>query len=191
MSLIPTRNTLQSLILLPLLFVLAETRMVGFHSDSLLAAEIRDLSGISSVNEFRKSVRFFASNYIGTRYRYTGVNPASGFDCSGFVHFVYKEHGVDLSRSSSSQSSHGLRTPVGSAQPGDLLFFGVKGKIHHVGIVLKNSGDELIMIHSSTSRGVIIENVWESAYWRKRLLFAKDIISDSYVVADQLKNETF
>lgn len=191
MSLLATRSSIFLSISLLFFFSFTESKLMGSESDSLSIKEDKNLSEVSSIMELRKSVRFFASNYIGTRYRYTGIHPSSGFDCSGFVHFVFKEHGVDLSRSSSSQSSEGLRIPIGSAQPGDLLFFGVKGRIHHVGIVLKNNDDELIMIHSSTSRGVIIENVWESAYWRKRLLFAKDIIADNWGFNEKKNLGTF
>ena len=64
--------------------------------------------------------------------------------------------------------------PWKKANPGDLIFFGEKGSIHHVGIVEKNKPDELRVIHSTNQRGVIEENVLVSDYWKKRILFAVD-----------------
>src|SRR5918993_4334944 len=66
-----------------------------------------------------------ARRYLGARYRYGGESPASGFDCSGFVQYVYGRHGVDLPRTSRLQASAGHSIPrdVQSLQPGDLLLF--------------------------------------------------------------------
>lgn len=143
-----------------------------------------------SASDIRLRLKLYASDFLGTRYKYSGTTP-KGFDCSGFMHFIFKEYGLDVSGSSASIGHKGMRVPILSAQPGDLLFFGVKGKIHHVGMVVKNVDDQLLMIHSSSSRGVVIENVWDSAYWRKRLLFAKDILSGSIFAEDNSEVKTF
>lgn len=143
-----------------------------------------------STSDIRLRLKLYASDFLGTRYKYSGTTP-KGFDCSGFMHFIFKEYGLDISGSSASLGHKGMRVPILSAQPGDLLFFGVKGKIHHVGMVIKNVDDQLLMIHSSSSRGVVIENVWDSAYWRKRLLFAKDILSGSIFAEDTSEIKTF
>lgn len=143
-----------------------------------------------STSDIRLRLKLYASDFLGTRYKYSGTTP-KGFDCSGFMHFIFKEYGLDISGSSASLGRKGMRVPILSAQPGDLLFFGVKGKIHHVGMVVKNVDNQLLMIHSSSSRGVVIENVWDSAYWRKRLLFAKDILSGSIFAEDTNEIKTF
>ena len=139
---------------------------------------------------FRFQLKEFAYNYIGTRYKHSGHTP-TGFDCSGFVSYVFENHGLLISRSSSALSHHGMRIPISSAKVGDLLFFAVKGRVHHVGMVVSNTEDELLMIHSSSSRGVVVENVWASAYWRKRLLFAKDFISDAIFATEEANQGTF
>lgn len=150
---------------------------------------INDEKKLSS-SDIRLRLKLYASDFLGTRYKYSGTTP-KGFDCSGFMHFIFKEYGLDISGSSASLAHKGMRVPILSAQPGDLLFFGVKGKIHHVGMVVKNVDNQLLMIHSSSSRGVVIENVWDSAYWRKRLLFAKDILSGSIFAEDTNEIKTF
>ncbi len=128
------------------------------------------------LRERRNDLVSFAKEYLGSRYRYNGTTH-KGFDCSGFTSFVFDKHGIILDHSSRGQSKFGKRVAIKKAQPGDLLFFGVRGNIHHVGIVVSNTDNELMMIHSSTSRGVVIENVWTSAYWRKRLMFVRDVLS--------------
>ena len=118
-----------------------------------------------------------ASNYIGTRYRYGSCDASKGFDCSGLVYHVAKSQEVILPRSSSSMASIGPHIPWKKAQEGDLIFFGDKGGIHHVGIVDKNKGNELWIIHSTNSLGVVREDILVSDYWRSRVLFAIDIFS--------------
>ncbi len=68
---------------------------------------------------------------IGTPYRWGGSTPA-GFDCSGFVRYVYARSGVSLPRTSQLQALTGARVSLGDAAPGDLVFFGVP--VFHVGI---------------------------------------------------------
>jgi len=119
-----------------------------------------------------------AEKYKGVKYKYAGKDP-KGFDCSGFTYYVCSKHNIKLSSSSSSQSKQGVEVPISKVEPGDLLFFGREGrngKIQHVGIVYKNTSDGLFMIHSSSKRGIVIDNVTNSKYWKPKLLFAKVIL---------------
>ena len=95
-----------------------------------------------------------ADRYVGTRYRYGGESPAEGFDCSGFVQFVYGRHGVELPRASYQQVSAGRLAPreVTALQPGDLMFFASGGRrVDHVAIY---AGDGRI-IHASSGAGSV------------------------------------
>ena len=58
---------------------------------------------------------------------------------------------------------------IADAENGDLVFFGNGNKITHVGIVVSNKGEELKMVHASTSKGVIVTNVEKSSYWKPKL----------------------
>jgi cell wall-associated NlpC family hydrolase len=78
-----------------------------------------------------------AERYLGVRYRWGGTSPRTGFDCSGFVQYVFAKHGTRLPRTSREMASSGRRLrPVWSAlQPGDLVLFAGPGKrISHVAI---------------------------------------------------------
>ncbi len=95
-----------------------------------------------------------AERYVGTRYRYGGESPADGFDCSGFVQFVFGRHGVELPRTSSQQVRAGRRAPreIAALQPGDLLFFAAGGRgVDHVAIY---AGDGRI-IHATAGAGSV------------------------------------
>ena len=78
-----------------------------------------------------------AKQYLGVKYVYGGASP-SGFDCSGFTQYVYKQFGISLNRSSSSQTSNGYRVARSELQLGDLVFFSSPGSssVGHVGIYI-------------------------------------------------------
>ncbi|MGQ0715469.1 MAG: C40 family peptidase [Gemmatimonadaceae bacterium] len=115
-----------------------------------------------------------AHRYEGVRYSYGGATPTKGFDCSGFVQYVFGRHGIDLPRTARQMSERGELLPLDlrDLREGDLLFFADNGtRIDHVAIYL---GDGLI-IHStasgggvraeslSTPRGEWFERRWVSA----------------------------
>ncbi|MFZ5756460.1 MAG: C40 family peptidase, partial [Pseudomonadota bacterium] len=92
---------------------------------------------------------------LGTPYRKRGVSPESGFDCSGFVGWVFRQTGVDLPRTAQ-QMYHAIGEKVERAavRPGDLLFFriGRQGRaINHVAIAI---GDGRF-VHSPATGGVV------------------------------------
>jgi cell wall-associated NlpC family hydrolase len=96
-----------------------------------------------------------AKRYLGTRYRYGGDSPGSGFDCSGFVQYVFGKHGVDLPRTSRLQASAGRALPrnIESLRPGDLLLFATRGaQVNHVAIYIGGNR----MLHSSAGAGRVV-----------------------------------
>ena len=94
-----------------------------------------------------------AENYLGTPYVWGGESP-KGFDCSGFVQYVFREQGIELPRTSQQQAQVGRAiAPSRSAlQPGDLMFFASGGPINHVAIY---AGDNRI-IQASGSAGAVV-----------------------------------
>ncbi|MDP4085831.1 MAG: C40 family peptidase [Bacillota bacterium] len=99
-----------------------------------------------------------AKHLIGTPYHYGGESPR-GFDCSGFVNYVFKQNGISLTRSSSTLwVSGGIR--VSEPMPGDILFFNTNGSsVSHVGIYIGNNE----FVHSA-SGGVQISCLSEKYY---------------------------
>ena len=96
-----------------------------------------------------------AKRYVGTRYQYGGESPTSGFDCSGFVQYVFGRNGVTLPRTSRLQASAGESVPLGveSLQPGALLLFASTGRgVNHVAVYV---GDNRIL-HSTAGAGRVV-----------------------------------
>lgn len=95
-----------------------------------------------------------AGEHLGTRYRYSGSSPSSGFDCSGFVRYVYARHGIALPRTAREQASVGRKVSYGRStlMPGDLMFFRLDGsRVDHVAIY---AGDGRIL-HASSTGGAV------------------------------------
>lgn len=100
-----------------------------------------------------------AQRYVGTRYRYGGESPTTGFDCSGFVQYVFGRNGITLPRTSRLQASAGKSLPlaVESLQPGDLLLFASTGRgVNHVAIYV---GDNRILHSSAGAGGVLYDDL--------------------------------
>ena len=124
----------------------------------------------------RNSIVKEAKKLLNSRYKSGGTDPR-GFDCSGFTYYVYNKSGeVKLSRTSRSQASQGKKISLDEVQKGDLLFFKRGERINHVGIIVKKTKSQLWMIHASSSRGVIMQDVLQSPYWRPRIAFAKSVL---------------
>ncbi|MBN1321383.1 MAG: C40 family peptidase [Thermoleophilia bacterium] len=100
-----------------------------------------------------------AMDYLGCPYVWGGESP-SGFDCSGFVMYVYKKVGVGLPHSSRLQYGCGQAVSRGELRPGDLVFF--YSPISHVGIYI---GDGQMIHAAGTGKNVRINDVWINNYY--------------------------
>ena len=104
----------------------------------------------------------FAKSMIGIPYRYASSNPSIGFDCSGFVSYVFKNFGISTPRSSSEFSIAGVPVKLENIKVGDVLVFtGTNPRIRrvgHVGIVYSVDADGIKFIHASSgkAKGVTI-----------------------------------
>ena len=96
-----------------------------------------------------------ADRYVGKKYVYGGETPGVGFDCSGFVQYVFGRHGVALPRTSRQQAGAGraLARKIASLQPGDLMLFSSRGgRVDHVAIYAGNNR----ILHSSAGAGGVV-----------------------------------
>ncbi len=116
----------------------------------------------------RSTVVGAAIDRIGSKYEYASRGPNS-FDCSGLVTYAYRSADISIAGSSSSMSKTAKPIEISKAQAGDLIFFKKSGKVFHVSIVIDNQKDALWVVHSTSSRGVIKEDVLASSYWRGKI----------------------
>jgi cell wall-associated NlpC family hydrolase len=103
-----------------------------------------------------------AERYIGVKYKWGGTSPRSGFDCSGYVQYVFAKHGVQLPRTSRAQAYAGDRIPLrfDALRTGDLIMFASPGKaISHVAIY---AGNKRILHSSKSGSGVRYDNLTTS-----------------------------
>lgn len=98
-----------------------------------------------------------AARYLGTPYKYGGTSPQTGFDCSGFVQYVYRQAGITLPRTSMTQQQIGRRVSMNALLPGDLVFRGYPA--YHVGIYVGNGQ----AIHSPHTGAVV--SYQSISYW--------------------------
>jgi cell wall-associated NlpC family hydrolase len=165
------------LLLLPLLSLLACSALKNKNSANRPAPSARPDASASALMQLRENVADYAQEYIGTKYHYAGTSPNTGFDCSGFTSFVLKSFDVRVSPSSATQSTQGDKIPLDEVKPGDLVFFGNRGRISHVALVVDRNAQGVFVVHSTTSRGVMVDNISTSKYWKPKIMFARDVIS--------------
>ncbi len=120
----------------------------------------------------RTGVIEFAKKYLGTVYRYASADPVNGFDCSGFVHFVFKNYNVDLPRGSREYQFLGRALKPVEFRVGDVLvFYGYRDSNHigHVGIICEANGMKSKFIHASSGRAhaVTISELDSEMYTRR------------------------
>ncbi|WP_409417173.1 C40 family peptidase [Flavobacterium sp. PS2] len=120
----------------------------------------------------RDSIITYSKQYLGTPYLYAGNNPNKGFDCSGFVNYVFKHFDVSVPRSSSGYKSLGITKKAEDFKIGDVLvFYGYRNKtiVGHVGIICEANGMKSKFIHASSGKAgsVTISNL-DSDHYSKR-----------------------
>jgi hypothetical protein len=144
--------------------------------DDPAAIQAIDPSTISPVlltpSPLMQSLLSTAIHFVGTPYRFGGADPSNGFDCSGFVYYVFAQQGVWVPRTVSDQWDAGTRVRDKDVRPGDLLFFRTSGRgPTHVGIAL---GPDRF-VHAPNSRGEVRIEPLARRYWSERFLEARRV----------------
>ena len=125
-----------------------------------------DKNAYKNVSKTIESILETAFSYEGTKYR-AGGTTSKGMDCSGLVYTSFLTNDITLPRSSFDMAKVGEKLKEKEYQVGDLIFFvtGRANRISHVGIITEIRDDnEIIFIHSSTQRGVILSSTKEPYY---------------------------
>jgi cell wall-associated NlpC family hydrolase len=147
------------------LFALA----IFFGSVTIVAAEIKTDNPKQQGAD--KEIVATAMKYKGVHYKFGGTTP-KGFDCSGFVMYVFDKNGKKLPRTAGKQFEKGRLVSFKELKPADVVFFSTTGKgASHCGIYVGKGK----FIHASSSRGVMVSPLSDN-YWKKRYLGARRMI---------------
>lgn len=156
--------------LLPTAFLLAASAVAHAEApwtEPLSEAAASETQASPPVADKTQDLLLYALSLNGTRYKFGGRNAESGFDCSGFVSYVYdKAAGLSLPRTANAISQAGARIARSELQPGDLVFFNtLRRAFSHVGIYL---GDNRFIHASSSNSGDVMVSDLSEKYWAKR-----------------------
>lgn len=120
-------------------------------------------AAVSRGEDSNPSIVDYAKRFLGVDYVWGGTSP-SGFDCSGFVLYVFRKFGVELNRVSRDMAAQGSKVAKSELQPGDLVFFDTNGghnRINHVGMYI---GGGRFIQSSSEQSGVVISDITGGFY---------------------------
>ncbi|MEO8859958.1 MAG: C40 family peptidase [Ginsengibacter sp.] len=133
-------------------------------AEKLLSNEQPDVphrEAINSKDVSPENLVSFAETLIGTPYKYASTDPLVGFDCSGFITYVFNHYNIEVPRSSKDFKNEGTEIPLSQSKKGDLILFtgtdSTERIIGHMGIIISNK-DGIKFIHSSSGKahGVVI-----------------------------------
>lgn len=110
-----------------------------------------------------------AMNYLGTPYRHGGISPSTGFDCSGFVYYLYGAvFGQTIPRMPDGMAREGTPVARGDLERGDIVFFGYRGTFTHVGIYAGNGQ----FVHATHRGSPVSVTALDSDYYRQHYMTA-------------------
>lgn len=116
----------------------------------------------------------FAYTLIGTPYLYASMDPRKGFDCSGFINYVFNHFKINVPRSSRDFENFGKTVPLSDVKKGDIILFtGTDSLIRiigHIGIVISTDGGSTKFIHSTSGKahGVTVSTL--DVYYQRRFM---------------------
>ena len=156
---------------------IVDTILIKNNSDSATTAEIVPYNPATLSIDIKKrtasEIVNFSKTLIGVPYLYGSTDPAQGFDCSGFITYLFNHFGISVPRSSIDFTNVGKEVAVVDARGGDIILFkGTDSAEHfvgHMGIVTENT-DSLRFIHSTSGKkyGVTITTL--NQYYQKRFV---------------------
>lgn len=147
--------------------------------------QVQEAESNTSWTSVAQEIILHALSQTGVKYKYGGINPDSGFDCSGFVRYVFKEAAnLTLPHGARAMSQVGQNVPEKELKPGDLVFFNTMKSVYsHVGIYVGNNR----FIHSPSAGSSISVADMNDSYWSKRFTGARRVDAKELASTDLSK----
>ncbi len=136
--------------------------------------EARSLTTANHIDQARKKVVMAALSQVGTPYVFGGEVPGEALDCSGLTRYAHSKIGLEIPRVSVDQRRAAKPLANKPPAPGDLVFFQINPRTHHVGIMV----DEQRFVHASTSQRAVRLALLDNPYWQQRLLGSGTFLHD-------------
>ena len=131
-------------------------------------------SQIDTRNVPPQQVVEFAKPLIGIPYRYASTDPKKGFDCSGFITYVFTHFNIIVPRSSIDFTNVGRTIPADSAKPGDLILFtgtdSTEKFVGHMGLIVSNANKQINFIHSTSGKAYGVTITPFNGYYQSRYI---------------------
>lgn len=125
----------------------------------------------SSGSSIGQQIATYAQSFVGYPYVYGGSSP-SGFDCSGFMQYLFAHFGYSINRTATDQLANGYKVSRENMKPGDIIYFGYGNEASHVGMYI---GNDQFVHAENPSTGVVITNL-STTYYSSRFLCAHRIV---------------
>ncbi len=113
-----------------------------------------------------------SKNFLGLPYVWGGTSPTKGFDCSGYVQWLYAQQGVKIGRTTYDQIKNGTAVGIKQLEPGDIVFFGTKKNPHHEGLYIGNGQ----FIHSPHTGDSIKISSLSDEYYRRNFVTGRRVV---------------
>lgn len=137
---------------------------------------LRPTEDITEMTEIEQqnAITGFAETLIGVPYKYGASDPAVGFDCSGFISYVFHHFNIVVPRSSADFLHTGVDVPVNSSRRGDIILFtgtdSTEAGIGHVGIITNNSNGAINFIHATSGKQMSVTITPLNDYYKSRFV---------------------
>jgi cell wall-associated NlpC family hydrolase len=137
------------------------------------------LASFKEEGSIKDSIVNFGMQLLGTPYQAAGCS-LDGFDCSGFIYFVFQHFNIKVPRSSADFENFGVEIPIEKVEKGDILLFlsPTRNAIGHIGIVSKANGKESDFMHATSGREMkVVLTSLKNAGYTKRFVKAIRVLN--------------
>ncbi|MEO6904767.1 MAG: NlpC/P60 family protein [Ginsengibacter sp.] len=138
------------------------TANTNIHSSVIIKKKVPERK-IDTKSIAANDVVGFAETLIGVKYKYGSMDKEKGFDCSGFINYVFNHFHIYVPRTSADFTNAGINIPIEYSKAGDIILFtgsdAGSGVVGHMGIITENNKGDVKFIHASVSRGVMISGM--------------------------------